>query len=127
MKPFLALVLPLALLFCGCGTESTPQQADVIAEIKKLGGKVRFNESGELVEVNFNRTQITDAGLEHLNLKGLTSLTYLGLNHTQITDEGLEHLIGLTSLDRLYLSDTQITDAGLAELKAALPKCTVIK
>jgi Leucine-rich repeat (LRR) protein len=146
MKPFLVLLLPLVLV--GCGPEPPASQAEAVAAIKKLGGYVTLDKtSGEVVEVYVNRTQITDAGLEHL--KGLTSLTTLGLRGPQITDAGLEHLKGLTSLTTLYLDgpqitdaglehlkrltslttldlrSTQITDAGLAEIKAALPKCSV--
>jgi hypothetical protein len=39
----------------------------------------------------------------------------------------LVHLKALTSLTVLWLRGTPITDAGLAEIKAALPKCRVIR
>ena len=61
------------------------------------------------------------------DLKGLASLTSLGLGSTQITDTGLVHLKGMTSLTKLELRGTKLTDAGLAEIKAALPKCRVIR
>jgi flagellar basal body-associated protein FliL len=67
--------------------------------------------------------QVTDAGLEHL--KGLTNLKELHLNETQITDAGLVHLTGLKNLVSLGLHGTQITDAGIAELKKALPDCKI--
>jgi hypothetical protein len=67
MKPFLALVFPLVLLLSGCGPASVPQ---TIAEIEKLDGRVSLDESGEVIKVSLYGTQITDAGLEHLN--GLT-------------------------------------------------------
>jgi internalin A len=105
-----------------------------IAKIKKLGGRVSFDrqsseahgiQTGQVIDVGFIGTQVTDAELEHL--KVLTSLYYLHLDGTQVTDAGLEHLKGLTSLKTLYLSGTQVTDAGVSELKAALPKCRVVK
>ena len=34
------------------------------------------------------------------------------------------HLKGLTNLQKLYLP-TKVTDAGIAELKKALPKCSI--
>jgi hypothetical protein len=40
--------------------------------------------------LSLNRTQISDAGLEHL--KGLTSLRFLSINGTQVTDAGVEKL-----------------------------------
>ncbi len=69
----------------------------------------------KVTELYLNHTEITDAGLEHL--EGLTTLRRLDLIETQVTDAGLEHLEGLTNLEWLYLSDTQITDAGLAGLE----------
>ncbi len=96
-----------------------------VAAIKKLGGTVRDNTSGEVIQVTLSGTKITDKGLEHL--KGLTSLTFLHLRNTNVTDAGLEYLKGITSLISLNLPGTKITDAGLAELKAALPKCRVSK
>ena len=47
------------------------------------------------------------------------------LGGTQVTDAGLVHLAGLTNLKRLALARTQITDAGVADLKKALPKCSI--
>ncbi len=145
MKPFFVLLLPFVLALCG----STPvpaqdglptAQADAVAAIEKLGGRVRLDtESGAVVSVFLGDTQITGAGLEHLNgmtflnrlildgtqitdaglehLKGIASLVTLDLSATQITGAGLEHLKGLTSLSSLGLNDTQITDAGLEHLK----------
>ena len=171
MKPFLVLLLPLVLVGCGAEPDAATEdvlsaalpepvadapnaspttQADAIAAIKKLGGTVNLDKtSGEVVGVTFRGTQITDAGLEHLkgltslttlglnstqiadaglvHLKGLTSLDHLNLTHTQITDAGLEHLKGLTSLTTLDLSRTKITDAGLEQIKAALPNCDILR
>ena len=109
MKPFLILLLPFALFGCGAEPDAptddtlsaelaepvpvvnyvpTPAQTKAVAAIKRLGGKVRFGISGDVVMVELNHTQITDAELEHL--KGMTSLTELKLAGTQVTDAGLE-------------------------------------
>ena len=69
------------------------------------------------------KPQVTDAGLVHL--KGLTTLERLRLACTEVTDAGLVHLTGLTKLESLNLRDTQITGAGVADLKKALPKCSI--
>jgi hypothetical protein len=66
---------------------------------------------------NMDARQVTDAGLEHLNLKRLAQLHILWLNGSQVTDAGLEHLKGLTQLRGLSLSSTQVTDAGMEKLK----------
>lgn len=60
-------------------------------------------------------TQVTDAGLKHL--EGLTRLQALALSGKQITDTGLAHLAGLTQLRLLDLKGTQVTDAGLEHLR----------
>ncbi len=44
---------------------------------------------------------------------------------TQVADAGLVHLKGLTKLKRLSLQGSQVTRAGVAELKKALPKCSI--
>ncbi|MCS7304746.1 MAG: leucine-rich repeat domain-containing protein [Thermoguttaceae bacterium] len=88
--------------------------------------------------LELRRTEITDAGLEHLaglKLKNLTipdqAKTDLGLKHYlaaleepkeldlrlwKITDAGLAHLAGLKNLQVLNLWNTRITDAGLEHL-----------
>ncbi|PHS06120.1 MAG: hypothetical protein COA78_14615 [Blastopirellula sp.] len=91
------------------------QQRLAVEWVLENSSKVSLNRSGEVYVVDFNGTQITDAGLEHL--KELTSLKSLLLHNTQITDAGLKHLKGLNSLISLELRGTQITDAGLEHLK----------
>ncbi len=61
--------------------------------------------------------KLTEADLE--------KVAYLGLPRTQITDAGLKDVAKLQWLTRLYLRGTKITTAGVAELKKALPKCTI--
>jgi Leucine-rich repeat (LRR) protein len=61
------------------------------------------------------RTQITDAGLEHLSK--LTHLKYLFLPGGQITNAGLGHIERLTQLKCLDLWNTKITDVGIEHLK----------
>ena len=51
----------------------------------------------------------------------------VNLGGTNITDAGLRHLQGLINLKRLHLLDTQVTDAGVAELQQALPKGKIKK
>lgn len=86
-----------------------------IDTIKKLGGKIEFDDEGIPYLVDLDKTNVTDADLVHL--KGLTSLDQLFLNSTNISDAGLVHLKGLTKLSVLWLRETKITDAGLVNLK----------
>ncbi|MCP4175851.1 MAG: hypothetical protein GY758_34340, partial [Fuerstiella sp.] len=75
-------------------------QADVVASIKKLGGRVYLDRSsGEVLQVDLSPTKITDAWLVHL--KHLPKLRLLKLYNTQVTDAGLVHLKGLSRLETL--------------------------
>mgnify|MGYP001407054826 CR=1 FL=1 len=69
------------------------------ALVETLGGRLRQNEQGEVVEVNLIGSEVTDAGLAHL--AGLAALQFLHLNDTQVTGAGLAHLAGLTALEAL--------------------------
>ena len=84
-----------------------PEPTTLETLVETLGGSVRHNAQGEIVDVTLFRIQITDAGLAHLT--GLTALESLYLRSTQITDAGLALLTGLTVLENLDLGDTQVT------------------
>ena len=57
----------------------------------------------------------------------MLSLRVLELHRTRVTDAGLEHLAGLKNLAQLTLGGTAVTDKGVATLKAALPRCNIIR
>ena len=114
------------------------RQRESVEAIRKLGGQVRYDYEitearnpappgpawlRDLVGIDFVanigdvvlcKTQVTDAGLSHLDR--LTKLQALWLHDTNVTDAGLEHLKGLTQLRVLSLSE-HTTDAGLEHLK----------
>jgi hypothetical protein len=54
-------------------------------------------------------------------LRQLTTLGFLSLNRTQITDAGLAHLQGMRSLSGLFVVGTGVTEEGIAALKKATP------
>ena len=60
-----------------------------------------------------------------LRLTSLGGLTYLHLQGDQLTAESLPFLKQLSGLQLLTLFDTTFSDDELAELRQALPKCTV--
>ncbi len=126
------------------GTEDRPpDQAAALAEVERLKGKVETDAKApgkpvvkvslantkaddkvlalvakawpQLQCLELEGTNITDAGLDHL--ERLARLKKLSLINTVITDKGLAHLKGLTHLETLDLSATKITDQGLANLK----------
>ena len=59
--------------------------------------------------------------MERVNLKSLD------LSRTQVTDAGLEHLKGLTKLVSLTLLNTKVTSAGVQDLQKALPNCKITR
>ena len=124
MNRFVALTqvlgLSLVVVASGCTAKPSTEHFKVIAEfeIEKLGGKVVVDEKSPaypIILVDLHNTQVTDAGLRHL--EGLSKLQKVSLNDTKVTDAGLEHLKGLTSLETLDLANTRVTDAGLEHLK----------
>ncbi len=71
MKPFFVLLLPFMLLVCGAasapGQKSSPKaQAEAVAAIEKLGGRVRLDAKSGEATVGLHNTQITDAGLTEI-------------------------------------------------------------
>jgi hypothetical protein len=68
-------------------------------------------------------TQVTDAGLAHL--EGFKNLNVLSLAGTQVTDAALAHLKECQQLTQLYLQRTKVTASGIETLKMALPGCKI--
>jgi hypothetical protein len=125
------------MLSFGCAHRN-PEQADVIAAIERLGGRVKYGEKQTVVEVALGGTGVTGAELARLSVfpdlktlslfdsaigdddllhlpatKGLETL-YLG--RTDVTDEGVKYLTQLPGLRNLGLSDTCISDYGIKQL-----------
>jgi hypothetical protein len=148
----LTFSLSLTVVLWGCAAEPNAEQANVVAEIKNLGGKVTIAKTSPgrpIIKVVLMKTMVTDDGLEQLKvltqlqtlnledtkvtddglkyLKGLTQLQHLFLGGTMVTDAGLEHLKGLTQLQSLNLGGTKVTDQGAQKLRQALPNCTIAR
>ena len=113
--------LPLAvgvLLLAAAPLRADDAEDQAAKAIEKLGGKVVRDDKDPdqpVIEVDFGRTKVTDAGLKEMApLKGLQSLDLAG---TQVTDAGLKQLADLKGLLKLNLRVCQgVTDAGLKEL-----------
>ena len=87
-----------------CGDDPSPSGDDPISTLEKLGGWIRRDRQGEVVNVSF-------------------ALHRWGM--VEVTDEQLVHLEGLTKLKTLYLEGTRVSAAGLADLKKSLPICKI--
>ena len=81
-----------------------------VKQLKQLGATV-FSQQGEVVEVNANRTKITDQDLALL--ADFTQMTDLSLEKTTIGDAGIAHLGNLRRLEWLNLFQTRISDNSL--------------
>jgi len=74
--------------------------AGPIAELENLGAKIKRNEQGAVVR--------------------------LSLAHCKITDTGLVQLKGMANLEKLmFFGCPGITEQGVANLRKALPKCSI--
>jgi internalin A len=146
-------VLVGVLMLAVCTTARADDAEDRAVEVvKKLGGEVTRDETKDgrpVVKVDLARKrQVTDAGLEELAaLKGLTTLdlsgtrvTNAGLkevaalkglttlrlsDNSRVTDAGLKELAALKGLTTLRLGESGVTAEGVAQLKKALPNCSV--
>jgi len=90
-------------------------QKTAAAEVEKLGGKVEFNQNGDVVKIDLHAAKIADDDLK--KLEPFTELEWLDLRITPIGDEGVAHLKNLRKLKFLNLFRTNLSDKGLAELQ----------
>ena len=99
-----------------------PQQQQNIAKLVLLkGGTIRVNKDKEIEWINLSGTEITDDDLSKLIV--FPNLRRLRLERTQITDAGLIHLEKMHSLTfiRLPFSGKGLTMQGKFQLADALP------
>ncbi|HWB09144.1 MAG TPA: hypothetical protein VG826_07970 [Pirellulales bacterium] len=101
------------VLLSGCGKHPTPEQADVIAAIERLGGRVKCDDRQTVVEVALGGTQVSDAQLEKLGV--FPELKTLSLFDSAVGDDGLAKLGPCPVLETLYLGRTRVTDAGVKQ------------
>ena len=101
-------------LFSGCGKHPTPEQAETIAAIERLGGSVKYDDRRTVIEVALGGTQVSDAQLERLSV--FPELKTVSLFDSAIGDDGLAKLGPCPALEILYLGRTHITDAGMKQL-----------
>lgn len=105
---------------------ATETEKKAIESIRRLGGWVKTDKEGHVVEVNMvyhytkekerleNRNESPDA------LKIVSQFPHLKLlllRGGQVTDKGLKHLRGLKRLERIYMWDAyKLSDSGVAYL-----------
>ena len=108
----LLLMLLVGILGCG-GDDNVADEppahaadANPVAALKKLGADGLENDDG---------------------LVSASEVSWVNFEGTQITDAGLVHLKSLAELQSLGLQETQVTEAGVADLQKALPNCQIYK
>ena len=107
----------------GFDSDHRPVQSVTLRPAVTAAALEQLKQLTSLQSLSLNGRDVTDAGLAHL--KALTNLEVLGLDGTRISDPGLPYLTGLSNLRYLHLRGTAISDAGLAQLKEALPNCSI--
>jgi hypothetical protein len=90
------------------------RQRRAVAAIRALGGNISYGK--EVASDTFLRRWLQAYLLE---------VKIVDLDATQVTDAGLVHLQGLTSLRELRLARTQVTNGGVTRLRQALPNCQI--
>jgi hypothetical protein len=125
----LRTVLVVVTLLCialGLWVVPAERQRWTVTAIEKLGGNVGY--VGPLTRdsfpVPFLRRWLPPV-YRWLPPVYLDEIEYVDFNDTQVTDAGLAHLQGLTGLQWISLDGTRVTDAGLARLRNALPNCKI--
>lgn len=118
--------------------ESTQVDNDAMAALAAMPGLISLNlastavtdegmaalaASKSLANLNLSGTQVGDAGLAHL--AQMPSLSTLSLDGTRVTDEGLRALEGAKHLTDLHVNSDGVTAEGIAQLRWALPDCSV--
>ena len=88
--------------------------ADAAEMFRRLRGKLRANDNGEVVEVDLSFSDVTDEALVSIGL--FTEIKELDLTGTQICDDALTALYAIPDLQSLKLKGTRITSVGLASL-----------
>ena len=77
----------------------------------------------QLRELHILSDDVTDNGLVYL--RDLSNLKLLRIWSASVSARGLSHLTGLSNLRELHLYGKQITEDGVANLRRALPNCTI--
>ena len=103
----------LFLILCGVPVVSRAADASWVL---KLGGQVRHNSSGEIVDVNLRGRWVS--AVEILDLLKYKNLIRLNLSLTRISDPDLLYLRPASQIEELNLAHAEhITDIGMSVIK----------
>lgn len=96
--------------------EADPTEADALAAIEQVGGRV-FKDTGTnaVTRVFLNRSQATDETISML--KYLPTVEVVNLTGTKVTDAAVSDLQAMSNLKRIYSAKSGLTDAALTQLE----------
>ena len=83
----------------------------------------RLSRPEKLVVLNLAQSPVADTAVPCF--EKMTQLEQLDLSETKITDAAVDTLVKLKSLKRLSVAQTGLSDQAIANLRTALPKCTI--
>src|SRR5262249_23951953 len=104
MRRYIAVLAACAAALFVAAEDRSAEETKAIDAVVQLGGKITVDEDAPgkpVVGVSLKRCRITAADLACL--EELPKLRELDLTLTDVTDAGLEHLNGLTNLQTLDL------------------------
>ena len=124
--PNFRLFVCLLITVTGCSVKTTDTVAPkpavaaddeaCLKQIEETGAKVKKDGNGNVVNIDFRSTEVSDETLKALS--GVKQLTHLDLRDCAITDEGVASLGTLSNLKALRFSGksgaTDITDKSMA-------------
>ena len=122
MTRFVQIVLLPALLVAvgprATAGETSAEQEEAIAAIKKMKGFVEFDTQRPgkpVIKVHLYAGKTAGIGLAPL--AKLPETEWIGLHLSDVTEADLEYLKGLTRLRQLGLANIRLTDAGVKRLE----------
>ncbi len=117
----------MLMLAFGCGLgwvaqrrQNARTQRDAAAAIRELGGRVMY--AGQFRRNGLPWEAVAWLGM---TLSGAGNMVQVDLERNNVSDAGLVHLRGLKWLKDRYLTKTRVTDAGVNELQKALPNVKI--
>ena len=104
----------------------------VIQKARETGTSIVIWEDGQVKEIpgdEFDETALglDDTGVTSACLKPVPNVEKLWLTNTKVDDAALDQLKRLTKLTLLEIKGTKLSDASVAALRAALPRCRIVK
>ncbi len=102
-----AVVSAIFVLTGGC---SLPPEQQAVEAVESVGGRVKLDADGQVVEVDVSRTPADDELLSLLS--ALPRLTLINCSETRIKGDGLASLNNLKQLKSLYLVGCDVNDRG---------------